>query len=121
MTQRLLATLWLMLLAHSALAVGLGDLVLQSALGQPLKAEIPLIEAQEWSAEQIRMKLSGVSESSARAVRLSLVQSGNARVIQLTTREPVNEPYVGFTLKLSWPDGSIKRDYQLLLDPPGSD
>lgn len=121
MTQRILAALWLLLLAHTAQAVSLGELVQQSALGQPLRAEIPLIQAQEWSAEQISMKLSGVSESAARAVRLSLAQSGSARVIRLTTRNPINEPYVGFTLKLSWPDGSIQRDYQLLLDPPGSD
>lgn len=118
MTRRILATLGLMLLAHSALAVSMGDLDAQSALGQPLRAEIPLLGAKEWPPEQIKVKLSGVKESSARQVKLSVVQSGDARVIRLTTLQSVNEPYVGFTLSLSWPDGSIQRDYQLLLDPP---
>jgi pilus assembly protein FimV len=107
-----------MLMAPAALAVGLGDLVQESALGQPLKAEIQITDAQGWSSEQIRMKLSGLSESVARKVKLSLTETGSDRAIQLTTREAVNEPYVGFTLELSWPEGSIQREYQLLLDPP---
>jgi pilus assembly protein FimV len=119
MTQRVLATLGLMLLAHSALAVSMGDIDPQSALGQPLRAEIPLLEAHDWPPEQIKVKLSGVKESSARQVKLSVVQSGDASVIRLTTQQSVNEPYVGFTLSVSWPEGSIQRDYQLLLDPPG--
>lgn len=119
MTQRILAALGLMLLAHSALAVSMGNLDAQSALGQPLRAEIPLLAAQEWPAEQIKVKLSGVKESSARQVKLSVVQSGDARVIRLTTQQSVHEPFVGFTLNVSWPEGSIQRDYQLLLDPPG--
>jgi len=97
----------------------MGDLDIQSALGQPLLAEIPLLEAQEWSPEELKVKLSGVKESSARKVKLAVVESGDTRVIRLTTQQSVNEPYVGFTLSLSWPQGSIQRDYQLLLDPPG--
>lgn len=119
MTHRILIALGLMFLAHSALAVSMGEIDAKSALGQPLRAEIPLLDAQEWSPEQLKVKLSGVKESSAREVKLAIVKSGDTHVIRLTTQQSVNEPYVGFTLSLSWPQGSIQRDYQLLLDPLG--
>jgi pilus assembly protein FimV len=118
MYQRLIPALLMALVAQSGFALGLGELKQQSGLGEPLKAQIPLTEAQEWSSEQFKARLSGISAAATRSVELAVITAGKQRYIQLTTRAPVNEPYVSFTLNLTWPDGSLKRDYELLLDPP---
>src|SRR5690606_28556578 len=38
--------------------------------------------------------------------------------ILLTTREPVNEPFLNFLVELNWPAGRVLREYTVLLDPP---
>lgn len=118
MTKRFITAAILLLCAQTGLSVGLGELQPQSSLGQPLKAVIPVTDATEWSEEQIKIKLSGVSEAVARSVTVLLSGSGAGQYIELTTEASVNEPYIGFTVQISWPDGSLQRDYQLLLDPP---
>lgn len=108
----------LMLAAQSGLSVGLGDIQQQSSLGQPLKAVIPVTDASEWSKEQIRVKLLGVSAEVARSITVSMSGTGARQHIVMATEAAVNEPYIGFTVRINWPDGSLQREYQLLLDPP---
>ncbi len=118
MIRNRVATALLFFAAQQALAVGLGEVHQHSGLGQPLKAAIPVTDAGEWSKEQMKIELSGLSGPEARSIKASIGGTGSKRNISLTTEDPVNEPFVGFTLQLSWPSGSLQRDYQLLLDPP---
>lgn len=112
------ATALLLLVSQNGLPVGLGEIQPQSSLGQPLRASIALTDASEWSREQMKIQLSGISDSGARSIKASLTGKGSKQSIRLTTEDPVSEPYIGFTLQLKWPQGSLQRDYQLLLDPP---
>lgn len=118
MTKFLLPALCCLFSAHSAMALSLGELAPSSGLGQPLEASIPLAEADDWSAEQIKIQVSGDNASIVRAVKASIVATGEGQAVVLTTSDPIREPYVDLTIQLSWPDGRLQRDYQILLDPP---
>ena len=105
------------------LALGLGELTLQSALNQPLRAEIELVDSKgltEWEikpalASQADFERAGV-EREFFLTSISFKVEGNR--IVLSSREPVNEPFLNFLVELNWPSGRVLREYTLLLDPP---
>jgi len=125
--KRLLAnTLMLIagLVASSQLmALGLGELELKSALNQPLQAEIELIDSGDLSDDEIKSALANAEDFERAGVeRVFFLTKIRFRVegnkITLTTREPVNEPFLNFLVELNWPSGRALREYTLLLDPP---
>ena len=105
------------------LALGLGELTLQSALNQPLRAEIELVDSKgltEWEikpalASQADFERAGV-EREFFLTSITFKVEGNR--IVLSSREPVNEPFLNFLVELNWPSGRVLREYTLLLDPP---
>ncbi len=116
---RMLVSIALLVCAsQQAGAVGLGEVQQNSSLGQPLHAVIPVTDVGEWNKDQLKIQLSGLSESEARSIKATVKGSGATQAITLTTKDPVSEPHVSFTLQISWPEGSLQRNYQLLLDPP---
>ncbi len=106
-------------------AAGLGQLSVQSALGQPLKAEIQLTatgnELQSLTAKiaspdmfrQANVPYSPVVPN----LRVRIDRSGRGAVLKLTSARPVNEPFVSVLLELNWANGQLLREYSLLLDP----
>jgi pilus assembly protein FimV len=38
--------------------------------------------------------------------------------IQITTKESISEPFLNFLVEVDWPQGTVVREYTLLLDPP---
>lgn len=121
--------MWALLLAWgSASAAGLGKLTVQSALGQPLRAEIELLsvgkddlaslEARLASAEayrQARMDRSGALGN----LNFSVEQNrGGKPVIRLSSATAITEPFLDVLIELNWSSGRMVREYTLLLDPP---
>ena len=107
----------------SVYALGLGELTLNSALNQPLKAEIDLLDTGEYSEDQIRAALATYEEFARAGVDRPQFLSGikfdlDGDRLLLTTREAVNEPFLNFLIELNWPAGRVLREYTLLLDPP---
>src|SRR5699024_234132 len=39
-------------------------------------------------------------------------------VVNVSSREPLREPYLNFLLELTWPNGRLMREYAVLVDPP---
>lgn len=117
MKKYLLPALGLVLTPQLTLALGLGDLQQQSALGQPLRVEIPLTDARMWSADQIKVELSGHPAPIVRDVDIEVERSRRGSFILLKSQVPVNEPYMDLKLQVAWPDGTLQREYQLLFDP----
>jgi len=111
-----------------AQALALGRLVVQSALGEPLQAEIDL--AQVTPAEAASLSVGLASPAAFRAaglefspglasVNLSVQRRADGRAyVQVTGARAVNEPYLDLILEASWSSGRIVRDYTLLFDPP---
>ena len=105
------------------LALGLGELQLKSALNQPLSAEIALLESQGLSQWEIKPALASAADFERAGVdrlyfltKLDFKVEGNRIVV--SSREPVNEPFLNFLIELNWPAGRVLREYTVLLDPP---
>ena len=109
-------------------ALGLGKLQVNSALDEPLDAQIDLtsVTANEFSSLEIRMgslvdfKLADIQ----RAPHLSLIKfetsehRSNQVNIFLTTELPISEPFLHFLIVAEWAGGKLIREYTALLDPP---
>lgn len=118
-------------LLHSseAAALGLGEISLHSALGQPFNADIELIEAGGLSPEEIVVGLAP-PEAFAKAgvervfflndLRFTPVIRGSRSVIHIESHKAVTEPYLNFLVRLVRPNGDQLHEYTVLLDPPTS-
>ena len=109
-------------------ALGLGEINLKSALNQYLSADIELLSVEEGDLEDIRVSLAS-AEAFARAnvdrpyilTKLDfkpVKQADGSSVIQLSSRDPIREPFLNFLVEVNWPKGKLVREYTVLLDPP---
>ncbi len=109
-------------------ALGLGEVTLQSALNQPLVAEIELLEVRDLASNEVLPSLASPEEFNKAGVdrqffltdlKFTPVLKPNGKsVIRVTSSKPVREPYVNFLVEVLWPNGRLLREYTLLLDPP---
>ncbi|HQZ04940.1 MAG TPA: FimV/HubP family polar landmark protein [Burkholderiaceae bacterium] len=114
--------------ASSAFALALGRITVQSALGEPLRAEIDIPEINADEAATLKPSLAlpaafraaGLEYNPALAgVQISLQRRADGRAyIRLTSDRVVSEPFVDLILQATWASGRIVRDYTILLDPP---
>ena len=112
-----------MSISSHILALGLGEMELDSALNQPLSAEIKLIDTAGLSNSEIKPKLASVEDFERAGIDryqflTQMKFSVNGDRILITTRDPVNEPFLNFLVELNWPAGRVLREYTVLLDPP---
>lgn len=119
-----------LLASPGLLAQGLGELSLDSALNEPLRASIELLEVSGLEESQLLIGIASPEEyEQAGLERSSLVSQiefdvelqplGSGRVT-LTTRDRVNEPFLTLLVSARWPSGRVLRDYTVLLDLPGA-
>lgn len=118
------ALLGLILLGGTAHAVVLGDVRVQSHLGQPLVAEIDLIHADpqslkaELAAPSVyRQHNVDVPHGLGRVGVKLIERSGGRRVLRVTSERPVSEPALQLMLEAQDQTGSIVRNMTVLLDP----
>ena len=110
-----------------ALALSLGRVTVQSALGEPLRAEvdIPDINAEEAASLKANVaspdafRAAGMEYNAAiPSVQISLQRRSDGRAyLRLSSDRPVNEPFVDLILEANWATGRIVRDYTMLFDP----
>ena len=111
-----------------ARALGLGDVEVRSSLNQALKANIPLTGLQAQDLDGMNISL-GTSEQFVRAgldrpfflslLRFEVAEGPNGSAfIEVTTKEPISEPFLNFLIEVDWTRGRIVREYTVLLDPP---
>jgi len=116
-----------LLAAANAKALGLGDITLESALNQPLRANIPVLQLGDVRAEQISVQLASESdfarfsidrEAFLGSLRFAVQGQGGGTVVQVSTLDAVREPYLSFVLETRWPSGRLLSEYTVLLDLP---
>ncbi|MBT8125657.1 MAG: hypothetical protein KJO81_12590 [Gammaproteobacteria bacterium] len=119
---------FLLLLPGQLLSLGLGEIEVDSALNQPLNAQINLISARADELEEMRVELApanvfdrvGVPRpyflTQLKFKPVSLPGGGTA--IRVTSNDPVREPFLTFLVEVTWPKGRLLREYTVLLDPP---
>lgn len=110
----------------NAHAVGLGDLTVQSALGQPLRAEIELVSTAKTDEGPVRVKLASYEayrqaniefNVALMSLRFSVEQRGDRQVVRVWSAQPINEPFIDMLLELGSGGGRMVREYVFLLDP----
>lgn len=111
-----------------AYAAGLGRLTVQSALGQPLRAEVEVTSVSREEAASLAVRLASQSafrqanlefNPALSALRFDLDRRGeNSFVVRISSLNPINEPYLDLLLELTWATGRVLREYTVLLDPP---
>lgn len=109
-------------------ALGLGEVTLQSALNQPLVAEIELLEVRDLASNEVIPTLASPEAFSKAGVdrqffltdlKFTPVLKPNGKsVIRVTSSKPMREPYLNFLVEVLWPNGRLLREYTVLLDPP---
>jgi pilus assembly protein FimV len=111
--------------AHGA---GLGRISVQSALGQPLRAEVEVTGVSREEAATLAARLASAAafqqanlefNPALTGLRVTLDRRGETNyVIRLSSQAPVSEPYLDLLLELTSSAGRVVREYTILLDPP---
>ena len=125
---QIIGLLGALLLALGVEAAGLGRLTVQSALGQPLRAEIELVGVQRDELGSISARLASAEAfrqarmdraEALDSLRFEVEQRPNGQpVIRITSDTPVTDPFLDILIELNWNTGRLIREYTLLLDPP---
>lgn len=117
----------ILMLPAAIYAAGLGKLTLNSALGQPLNAEIDIVSTSSDEVPTLKASIAtreafaqaGISyESVLSTVKVSVESRINGNpYVKLTSPQAVNDPFLMVLIELSWSSGKILREYTVLLDP----
>ena len=114
---------WTALLAlaswsSAAKAAGLGAVQIQSGLGEPLRATVALLggETANYEPHCIKARIASLDGALSFAPAIRVARSAASASIVLTTREALNEPALNVSVETSC-DNSVRREYQILLDP----
>ena len=119
-----LSVLW----SASSWALGLGEIHLNSALNEPLNADIDLIAASPDELAALRATLApreaftryGIDRPqflSTITFKVGKTKDGRD-VLQARSSEAIPEPFVTFLVEVNWARGRLMREYTVLLDPP---
>lgn len=117
-----------MLLPAVSYALGLGNIVMNSALNQPLDAEIELLSVEKGDIENLSVRL-GSTEDFDRVgvarehfytqIKFDIVRKPDGTpYVKLSTTNPVTEPFMDFVVEARWARGRILREFTVLVDPP---
>lgn len=128
-TMKISGLMWALLFAAGGVeAAGLGKLSVQSALGQPLKAEIELLSVNKDELPGITASLAGADAfrqarieriAALGTLRFSIEQRANGQpVIRVSSSAPIADPFLDLLIEVNWNSGRLLREYTILLDPP---
>jgi pilus assembly protein FimV len=114
--------------ANAAMALSVGEIVVRSRLGEPLRASVPLGRLGSLSESEVQVSraseevhnsygIDHATYASPLAFKLQVDGNGVASVL-VSSEQPVGEPYLDFVLEVRWPAGRSVKRFTLLLDPP---
>jgi pilus assembly protein FimV len=109
-------------------ALGLGEIHLNSALNEPLNAEIDLIAAAPDELTALRASLAGRDSFTRYGIdRPAFLSTLTFKVgkgkdgrdaLLVRSSDAIPEPFVTFLVEVNWSRGRLMREYTVLLDPP---
>jgi len=118
------------LVSFDAHALALGRLNVLSSIGEPLRAEVEILDLTAADADSLRPSLASAEAYKAmgldynpdlNSIQFNVQPMADGRtVLQLNNSRPVKAAFVDIVLEISWASGRITRDYTLLLTPPKS-
>jgi pilus assembly protein FimV len=109
-------------------ALGLGEIHLNSALNEPMRAEIDLIAASPDELTALHAELAsrdaftryGIDRPPFLSTLTFKVGKGKdgRDVLLVRSTDAIPEPFVTFLVEVNWARGRLMREYTVLLDPP---
>jgi len=112
----------------NAYALGVGDITTNSALNQVLNAKIALTSSTKENLTNLHVKLASREvfrnagiEKSGYLFDLKFEPRVNKEgqiSINVSSENPIKEPFVNFILEVEWPKGRTLKEFTILLDPP---
>ncbi len=109
-----------MLVSGGASAVGFGDIVLLSRIGEPLRAEVPILAGAGEAIEAACFSLASIRNSDLPVIssaRFRLHRSGATAKLTITGIQPIAEPIFVIGLRANC-GVDLQRDYVLMPSPP---
>jgi len=117
------------LMSSQVWALGLGDIRLQSALNEPLRAEIVLLSATPDELANLKIAMASAETFerygldrpvNLQDVQFQIVRSGrvDGNVVKVSSVTAMAEPFLTFLVEATWSRGRLLREYTVLLDPP---
>ena len=126
--RKLVLVLLLSVVSTGVLALGLGNIELNSGLNQPFNARIELLSPTSSEMESLTVGLAGLEAFNRAGIERSFLLSSlqfeieqsetGPDYIRITSREAIREPFLNFLLEAGWSNGRLFREYTVLLDPP---
>ena len=117
-----------LLLSSEVWAIGLGDINLESALNEPLRAQIVLLSASPEEVANLTVSLASAETFERygldrpfylQGIEFNVSSDGaNGAVVEVRSRSPITEPFLTFLVEATWSSGRLLREYTVLLDPP---
>jgi len=117
----------LTVIAQSALALGLGNVSVESYLNQPLRAKIDLIVREDDDLSSATASMASAEdyaliganrEAISVPLRFDLEEDNSGASILVTSRQAVRDPVIRLVIEVNWSSGRLLREYTLFLDPP---
>ena len=119
--------LFLSSFAPQVFALGLGAVTVESALNQPLRVRIEVLQLGDTRLEDVNIQVASPEDfirfGIERAVFLNNIRfqtesTANGNFVVLTTNQIVREPYLSFILETRWSNGRLLSEHTILLDLP---
>jgi pilus assembly protein FimV len=117
-----------LLATQTAFGLGLGEIKQNSALNEPMDAEVQILGLGDLSELELLVGLGSKAEFAMAGVEREFfltqlqfkvdLSNGQNPVIRITSRQPIKEPYLDFLMEVQWPSGRLLREYTVLLDLP---
>lgn len=114
-------------LADNSLGLNLGDIQANSYLNEPFKGVIPFLFTSVESSSQLTIRLAPDSIFKQvgaekfpilKDLNFQVTTQDNKPVILISSKRPIQQPFLNFILEVVGPQGSVYQDYTVLLDPP---
>lgn len=128
MSKKLVFVLALALAPLAANALGLGEIKLNSALNQPLSADIMVVSAAPDEISSLHVKLASAAQFQQAGIPMSnalsqlqfqVVPGANGTAtIHISSSQPFREPFLDVLLDVTWDNGELIREYTVFLNPP---
>ena len=120
-------TMLLCSMATQLYALGLGAITVESALNQPLRMRVELLQLGGTQLQDISVSMASSADferlnidrdSLLSNIRFSVESTAQGSVIVLTSSQIVREPYLSLILDTRWPNGRLLSEHSILLDLP---
>ena len=117
-----------LLISHSVLSLGFGELELKSEQGEPLDARIVLVNLGEVDLTTIKVELASAEAHDSAQIPFEQnlsqlafrVQSSveHDAVVRVTSKEPISADFMQFLVDMAWPQGQLQSEYTISLKLP---